>query len=226
MPAMRTLLLIPVTAAALVATLTACGGEAPPPEGGHDAEAHGDGHEAPPAPEPVAAADANNPSVRCEAGATPQTAETDKGTEYWCDRDGAMHGPFLRMHKVGQKAAEGAYDNNLPNGPWIWWHPNGAEESKGKYNKGKQTGSWTWWYENGSKKEEGDYLQGRKQGTWTSYFDSARRSEEGNYHNGMKTGMWTYWVDSEETTVERTEVWENGQLKETKPGAPPAPAPK
>jgi antitoxin component YwqK of YwqJK toxin-antitoxin module len=170
----------------------------------------------PDAPEGVAIG-----GITCEAGTNPQEATTDKGREFWCDRGGVMHGPFLRLHSDDTKATEGAYSDNLPDGNWIWWHPNGTEASKGKYVKGKQTGSWTSWYEEGTRKDEGDYLQGRKQGTWTGWHATGMKSEEGIYHNGMKNALWTYFDDSEENFPVRTELWKNGQLAEEKEVPPP-----
>ncbi len=154
--------------------------------------------------------------INCEPGTSGQMADTEKGREFWCDKGGLMHGPFVRHHPNGSKAAEGHYANNLPDGNWIWWHPNGVEEAKGKYVKGKQTGSWTTWYDNGVRSEEGDYLQGRKQGTWTSWFESGAKSEDGIFHNGMKNATWIYYDDSEENKPVRTELWKNGQMAEEK----------
>jgi antitoxin component YwqK of YwqJK toxin-antitoxin module len=181
-----------------------------------DVAAAVDGSAEPGSPEPEAAPDAIVAPITCDPGTSPQMADTEKGREFWCDKDGLMHGDFVRLHPDDTKATEGSYVDNLPDGNWIWWHPNGVEETKGKYVKGKQTGSWTIWYDNGARKEEGDYLQGRKQGTWTSWFESGAKSEEGIYHNGMKNALWTYYADSEENNPVRTELWKNGQMAEEK----------
>ncbi len=166
--------------------------------------------ETPPEPDGVVA------PITCDPETTAQMADTEKGEEFWCDKNGLMHGDFVRIHPNGQRATEGHLVDNLPDGNWIWWHANGVEEKKGKYVKGKQTGSWTIWYENGKRQEEGDYLQGRKQGTWTSWYETGAKSEEGNYHNGMKNALWTYFEDSEENPAIRTEMWKNGQMAEEK----------
>ncbi len=197
--------------AAGLAVLTACGG------GGDGHDHHGEEHHG----EANAPADEEMVPVEgipmsCPEGTRHQQAETSKGVEHWCDRNGTMHGPFLRLHKNGKKQTSGAYLNNLPDGPWIWWHASGKESEKGKYVKGKQTGSWTKWYESGAREEEGDYLQGRKQGTWTKWFESGAKMESGIYHNGMKSSLWTYYLDDEENTPDRTERFENGQVVEEK----------
>jgi antitoxin component YwqK of YwqJK toxin-antitoxin module len=155
-------------------------------------------------------------ALQCPEGTTIERGANAKGVEYWCDRDGVMHGSYLREYPSGELATKGAYDNNDADGAWIWWHENGQESSKGKYAKAKQTGSWTWWHENGERQKEGDFLVGRKQGQWTAWHESGLKAEEGLYHNDMKNGTWRYYNDDEENTVARTEVWQNGQMTNEK----------
>jgi hypothetical protein len=166
-----------------------------------------------PVPDPAPAAP-KAAEIACPEGTALETGQTAKGTEYWCDRGGMMHGPYLRLYPSGQRAVKGRYDNNLPDGDWIWWHDNETEAQKGKYVKGKQTGPWTWWHPNGHRAEEGDFLAGRKAGQWVSWFESGVKKDEGIYHNGMKNGVWTYYTDTTENTVDKTERWENGGLVE------------
>jgi antitoxin component YwqK of YwqJK toxin-antitoxin module len=178
----------------------ACGGSPPP--------------DAPP-PDVVPGAPTTN--LQCAEGTTQKETTTASGTERWCDRDGVMHGPYLRLFPDGTRAARGAYDNSQPDGDWVWWHENGQESGKGKYAKGgRQTGSWTRWHPNGAKQEEGDYLAGRKAGSWIRWFESGKKAEEGLYHNDTKNGLWTYFLDDDENRVEKTELWEGGVMKEEK----------
>lgn len=172
------------------------------------------------APAPVP----NRPDITCPEGTVFESGKSAKGDEQWCDRSGAMHGPYLRFYPAGTRAAKGAYDNNLPDGDWIWWHENKTESTKGKYVRGKQTGAWTWWHPNGNRAEEGDFLQGRKAGQWTTWYESAAKKDEGIYHNGMKNGEWTYYNDDPENTLARTERWENGAIVEEHGTPNPAPA--
>jgi antitoxin component YwqK of YwqJK toxin-antitoxin module len=153
----------------------------------------------------------------CPEGSKLNQTTTGTGSEQFCDRDGVMQGPYLRIYPDGEtKAARGAYDRSAPDGDWTWWHENGEEAQKGKYVKGKQVGAWTRWYQSGKREEEGDYLSGRKAGQWTTFYESGHKQAAGIYQNDMKNGMWTYWFDDEEGTVERTELWEGGIVKEEK----------
>lgn len=164
-----------------------------------------------PGPEPAGPA---LPPLSCPAGSSVQSGVSSKGTEAWCDRGGIMHGPYVRLYPSGARAVKGAYDNNQPDGDWFWWHENSTEASKGKYVRGKQTGPWTWWHENGSRAEEGDFLQGRKAGQWVSWYESGVKKDDGMYHNGIKDGLWTYYEDNPDNPVARTELWEEGAVKE------------
>jgi hypothetical protein len=182
----------------------------------------GEGDAAQPAP--------TRPMLQCPIGTTLESGNSAKGNESWCDKDGVMHGPYVRYYPDGARAVKGAYDNNLPDGDWIWWHDNQQEASKGKYVRGKQTGPWTWWHANGNRAEEGDFLQGRKAGQWVSWFDSGSKKDEGMYHNGIKDGLWTYYDNSVENEIVRTERWERGAMAEEHviknvPAPPPAPKP-
>lgn len=152
----------------------------------------------------------------CPEGTKQTETTTGGGSERYCDKDGLMQGPYIRFFPSGDWAAKGAYDRSEPDGDWTWRHDNLKDAQKGKYVKGKQVGSWTRWYPNGQKEEEGDYLSGRKAGTWTSYYESGRKKEFGIYHNDMKNGLWTYLFDNEEGTVNKTELWEGGAMKEEK----------
>ncbi|MEZ4235774.1 MAG: hypothetical protein R3F59_06340 [Myxococcota bacterium] len=172
------------------------------------------GSSTPTVPEPSSEPDEVGPSLTCPDGTSQETSVSEGGTEVWCDKGGIMHGPYLRLYPNGQRAAKGAYDNNLADSDWIWWHENGAEASKGKYVRGKQTGQWTWWHDNGVKAEDGDFLQGRKAGQWVSYYESGAKKEEGMYHNSIKDGLWTFYEDNAENSVLRTELWEQGSLAE------------
>lgn len=157
------------------------------------------------------------PTLACPEATTQESASSDKSVQYWCERDGVMHGPYVEYHLNDEKAASGAYVENQPDGPWIWWHDNGATEKKGKFSKGKQTGAWTWWHANGNRKEEGDFLQGRRQGQWTTYYESGLKESEGMYQNGMKNGAWTFYEDDVENTVILARNYENGEVvKEVK----------
>ena len=186
----------------LIPLLLACGGapadaptDAPPPEAGAG----------------------NLANLQCAEGTAQKETTGPSGTERWCDRDGVMHGAYVRLYPDGKRAARGAYDNSPPDGDWVWWHENGQESGKGKYAKGgRQTGAWTRWHPNGAKQEEGDYLQGRKAGHWTRWYETGKKQEEGLYHNDAKNGLWTYFLDDEENSVERTELWEGGAMKEEK----------
>lgn len=151
--------------------------------------------------------------VHCTDGAKVHETSTGAGTEVFCDRDGVMHGEYLRRHPNGQRAAKGQYTNSEPDGDWTWWHDNGEESQKGKYTKGKQVGAWTRWHPNGMRAEEGDYLSGRKAGTWNSFYESGHKKDTGIYHNDMKNGVWTYYFDDDENTIEKTELWEGGAMK-------------
>lgn len=169
-----------------------------------------------PVPPPDPQPQAPKPEIVCPEGTALEMGQTSTGTEYWCDRNGVMHGPYLRLYPSGRKAVKGKHDNNQPDGDWIWWHdsPNEIESQKGKYVKGKQTGPWTWWHPNGNRAEEGDFLAGRKAGQWVSWYEGGAKKDEGLYHNGMKNGVWTYYADGPENTVTKTERWENGGLVE------------
>ncbi|MBX2796624.1 MAG: hypothetical protein KTR31_03110 [Myxococcales bacterium] len=158
------------------------------------------------------------PNLNCPESTKLESGSSSKGVEYWCDREGVMHGPYVQYHPNAErtKAISGSYDNNDADGSWIWWHENGEPRSKGKYNKGKQTGAWTWWHENGQRKEEGDFLQGRRQGQWTEFFESGLKKSEGMYHNDMKNGVWTFFNDDSENSVAKTQTYQNNEMTEEK----------
>jgi len=156
------------------------------------------------------------PTIECGEGTTLEKGVSSKGVEYWCDRDGVMHGSFVRFHHNDRKAVSGEYNSNQPNGNWTWWHETGHESKKGKYVRGKQTGAWTWWHEGGERAREGDFLAGRKAGQWTAWFPSGVKQEEGMFHNDMKNALWTFYNDDDQNSVARTELWRNGEMVEEK----------
>ena len=180
----------------------------------------------PPEPQPRTPAAALDqpqvPNLPCPPETQLESGSSPKGQEYFCQRDGELHGAYLRYHPEppdgGElvKGVSGSYQNGKEHGNWTWWYEDGTPMAKGKYNVGKQTGAWTWWHEGGSRKEEGDFIQGRRQGQWTTYFESGRKSAQGMYHNGMRQGSWVFYDDDQENSLARTEIYENDQLMSEK----------
>lgn len=157
------------------------------------------------------------PQLVCPEGTLQQSGTSASGEEeFFCQRAGVMHGPYLRFHRNGARAASGSYDNNHRHGQWTWWFENEQTQKKGKYDRGKQTGSWTWWHDNGSRQQEGDFLLGRRQGKWVTYYASGTIESEGMYHNDMRNDVWSYYEDDGTEKVSRTERFENGEIAEDK----------
>ncbi|MEN0067156.1 MAG: hypothetical protein AAGA48_33805 [Myxococcota bacterium] len=161
-----------------------------------------------------ATADDGTPKLSCPEGTAQQSGTSPEGEEYWCDRSGVMHGPFLKFHPNGMRAASGTWEENQRSGQWTWWFNNEQTKMKGKYDRGKQTGSWTWWHDNGNRQQEGDFLLGRRQGKWTTFYPSGNRESEGMYHNDNRSDSWKYYDDDDTDKVVRTESYENGKVVE------------
>ncbi len=123
----------------------------------------------PVAPTPVAPKPAPEVTyeLRCPFGA-PRGDAPPLGLVQWCERNGAMHGPFAA------------------------WYPSGAPKARGEYAYGQRTGTWTFWYDSGKPKARGAFRGGQRDGTWTYYHDSGTVSARGLFVRGQRSGRWEH----------------------------------
>lgn len=118
----------------------------------------------------------------CPDGATLHGEPPPGGTEIWCALpDGKKHGRATRWGKVGNKLADGEYQNGVKNGRFTAYHKNGQKKMTVTYVDGKEEGPVTTWYPNGQKALEGTYRDGKGYGAWTKWDPDGNKTAEGSY---------------------------------------------
>lgn len=161
---------------------------------------------------------------------------------YW--KDGKYNGDFTFYHQNGAKEAEGAYVNDNKSGQWMYYLPNGKLEVQILYENGeavkskRHNGDVIEYYPSGIPKLECTYKNGELDGIYTEYYDQGewirepvnnnepglqlefkeklinrQPSKECEYVNGKLKGEVLYY--NPDGSLQKTEVYENGVLKET-----------
>jgi hypothetical protein len=168
----------------------------------------------PPAP-PTAPPPSLHPDLVCGPGTVPAGAAPPAGMEAWCSRQTASgeperHGPSLRWHPNGQRAAFGSYEADQRHGRWETWHSDGTLAQRGSYQHGVEEGAWETWHPNGQLASAGSYSSGQPHGAWTYWTADGAVRTEGTYVLGAKDGDWMDLDPSGQPV--RVKVWRGGRM--------------
>lgn len=158
--------------------------------------------------------------------------------------DGNLDGKFVMYSDKNKREIQGVYDEGIRTGTWLMFNPNGTVRTQDVYKDGvlakqiPQDGEFTEYYENEIPKSVYNYKRGKKQGEFKEYYNAGewvrvektptRPGEDtemieelrgtqlkvqGWYNNDQLNGKVTYY--NEDGSVERVEVWENGEKMST-----------
>ncbi len=76
----------------------------------------------------------------CPEDTFPQGTPPPAGFSVWCaTAAGVKHGRFIRWHKNGQRAEDGAYFGGKKNGQWVEYFEDGAERDRMTWRRGVKT---------------------------------------------------------------------------------------
>ncbi len=150
-----------------------------------------------------------HPELQCPAGTLGAGAAPPTGNEAWCETRPAVgprlrQGPSLSWHDNGEKASQGAYDQDVRTGPWLVWHPNGQLAEQGPYVAGVKEGVWAAWDSLGRKLSEGRYASGHRDGAWTFWNPEDQTRTEGRYAVGKREGEWIDYSPDGDAVRQRT----------------------
>lgn len=157
---------------------------------------------------------------------------------------GNLHGKFVMYADKNKRDIQGKYYHGVRVGTWMLFNQNGTVKEKQEYLKGvidkvlPQNGEFTEYYDSEIPKSVYNFKNGKKQGEFKEYYDvgewvreekaPSRPGEEtelteelrgtqlkvmGWYNNDQLNGKVTYY--KEDGSVDRVEVWENGELVST-----------
>ncbi|MCC6599721.1 MAG: toxin-antitoxin system YwqK family antitoxin [Crocinitomicaceae bacterium] len=164
-----------------------------------------------------------------------------EGTHLNNDYDGA----FKAWNAHGSIEREGKYVKGHTDGNWYYYDASGVPEYTILYKMGTEirrkyeNGTYTLYYDDGIPKSEYSYDDGKRNGTFKEWFDIGKFVQvpgtkedleigiayreklegtqvkvEGDYLDDHLEGTVTYYLEN--GRIEKIEVWEDGQLKETK----------
>ena len=148
-------------------------------------------------------------------------------------------GPFVEYYPDGSKKVKGEYLDGKKNGSWWHFNEDGSPEIIYLYSNGKileehpQNGTFKEYFADDLLKSEYTYKEGKKHGPFKEYYHkgdwitetavdqfgnerqvqrlhNTQVKREGSYFQGELTGTVTYY--SEEGKVEKTEIYEQGEL--------------
>lgn len=109
---------------------------------------------------------------------------------WWTDDAACPEGGVLTRERFDERTFLTCKVDGVAHGPTAEFYDNGHHQAVGAYRDGEQDGRWIGWHEeNGAKYGE-------------AFFDA-----------GVDVGRWRYW--DETGALIRTEVYEDGELKET-----------
>jgi antitoxin component YwqK of YwqJK toxin-antitoxin module len=161
---------------------------------------------------------------------------------------GMISGAWKFYHPNGQIKARGMFERGLfelgsagsgnymsatgKTGEWMFWDSLGnriarMQFAKNEYQEESLHGPYTEWFISGQVKEEGHYKMGMKNGEWKAYYSDGQIRSVKNYvyrdcplydfvWYECPEGEWKYW--NKNGTINRTEIYRNGILIETKSG--------
>lgn len=76
----------------------------------------------------------------CPEDTSAQGTPPPAGLSVWCaTADGVKHGRFIRWHKNGQRAEDGAFFNGKKNGQWVEYFEDGTERDRMTWRRGVKT---------------------------------------------------------------------------------------
>lgn len=158
--------------------------------------------------------------------------------------DGNLHGKFVMFRDKNKRDVQGKYHQGIRTGTWMMFNDNGSVRTQDVYRHGSlqkqipQNGEFTEYYGDEIPKSIYNYKQGKKQGEFKEFYNAgewfqvektpSQPGEEtemieelrgtqlkvkGWYNQDQLNGKVTYY--KEDGSVEKVEVWENGELMST-----------
>lgn len=156
---------------------------------------------------------------------------------------GNLHGKFVMYADKNKMQVQGKYHMGIRTGTWLMFNDNGMLKTKDIYRHGSlqekqpQNGEFTEYYYNEIPKSVYNYKRGQKEGEFREYYNKGEWVQvetpgkmggpseiteqlkgtqlkvKGWYHLGKLNGKVTHY--NEDGSVERVEVWEEGELVST-----------
>lgn len=158
--------------------------------------------------------------------------------------NGDLHGTFVMYRDRNKRDIQGKYHLGIRTGTWMFFNDNGSVREQQVYRHGKldrlipQNGVFTEYYENEIPKSVYNYKRGKKQGEYKEFYNKGewvrvkkpaerpgeedqfeeelrgtQLKEKGWYNDDKLNGKTTFY--NEDGSVERVEVWENGEKMST-----------
>ena len=116
------------------------------------------------------------------------------GFELWCaDARGRRHGPFVRLHPMGNPALRGEYRDGRRHGLFLAWFPSGGLEGRSTFENGLEQGSEEQFYESGRRRSTTTYRAGKKHGPYRGWHENGKLAATGEYVDDVAAPGWVLY---------------------------------
>jgi antitoxin component YwqK of YwqJK toxin-antitoxin module len=134
----------------------------------------------------------------CPPGAIVAGRPPPFGNAEWCEGPGPggqprRQGPARDWYDAERIHVESTWRDGQLDGPWVELHRDGQKAAEGNYRAGERQGVWRFWSESGVLQEEVSFDAGRRHGKFRQWFPDGKRRIEGTFCFGTQCGRWITW---------------------------------